>query len=441
MVKTSKRKRTIAALVALPVLLAVSFTALRAPAATVEGYGQPLGFSSGAPARDFAAALKDFPISIGGKSFTAGELGVGAAELPSIPRAWSFGAWGRDFSASLELNEDQLNATLAGIEGYSQPVEPTVSFSGESWIASEASPGLALSDDPLSSVAEAIGAGRDSLELQLEEIPATVATEEAQKIAETLNAATVEIYAGSSKVATLGAKDLSSLLTVEAKDGELLTVADSAAVGELVESYGSLSQERVDGEQVVGDDGSALKIIEESQDGFNPAPPEELASAITESLEALPGEGAHIRVELPGEVDAAEPRNLNRSAIVDISDHYAYFYENGEEVARFPVAVGKPGYETNRGTFKVYAQLTAQNMGSCDAAGNYLPDSSFGYCTANVPWISYFNGDEGFHGTYWHSNFGNPSANMSHGCVNMTVEDAEWSYRFLQTGSTVTVRD
>ena len=30
-----------------------------------------------------------------------------------------------------------------------------------------------------------------------------------------------------------------------------------------------------------------------------------------------------------------------------------------------------------------------------------------------------------FHGTYWHSNFGHP---MSHGCINMTIDDAKKLY-------------
>ncbi|MCB0137619.1 MAG: L,D-transpeptidase, partial [Caldilineaceae bacterium] len=42
-------------------------------------------------------------------------------------------------------------------------------------------------------------------------------------------------------------------------------------------------------------------------------------------------------------------------------------------------------------------------------------------------WVQYFYEDYGFHGTYWHSNFGQP---MSHGCVNMTNADAKWLYEW-----------
>jgi hypothetical protein len=33
-----------------------------------------------------------------------------------------------------------------------------------------------------------------------------------------------------------------------------------------------------------------------------------------------------------------------------------------------------------------------------------------------APYVMYFHGNYGLHGTYWHSNFGQL---MSHGCVNL----------------------
>ena len=35
------------------------------------------------------------------------------------------------------------------------------------------------------------------------------------------------------------------------------------------------------------------------------------------------------------------------------------------------------------------------------------------------------NEGHAFHGTYWHNNFGTP---MSHGCVNLPMDVAEWMY-------------
>lgn len=44
------------------------------------------------------------------------------------------------------------------------------------------------------------------------------------------------------------------------------------------------------------------------------------------------------------------------------------------------------------------------------------------YYLPNVPFSMFFYGDYGLHGTYWHSNFGQP---MSHGCVNAPTDVAE----------------
>jgi lipoprotein-anchoring transpeptidase ErfK/SrfK len=48
----------------------------------------------------------------------------------------------------------------------------------------------------------------------------------------------------------------------------------------------------------------------------------------------------------------------------------------------------------------------------------------------------YFYDGYGIHGTYWHNNFGTP---MSHGCVNLTIEDSAWMFDFASVGTVVFV--
>ena len=40
------------------------------------------------------------------------------------------------------------------------------------------------------------------------------------------------------------------------------------------------------------------------------------------------------------------------------------------------------------------------------------------------------------HGTYWHNNFG---AIMSHGCVNLPMDFAEWLYGWTSIGTRVEI--
>ena len=44
------------------------------------------------------------------------------------------------------------------------------------------------------------------------------------------------------------------------------------------------------------------------------------------------------------------------------------------------------------------------------------------YYLPNVPYTMFFYQGFGLHGTYWHNNFGQP---MSHGCVNLSIPNAE----------------
>ncbi len=59
------------------------------------------------------------------------------------------------------------------------------------------------------------------------------------------------------------------------------------------------------------------------------------------------------------------------------------------------------------------------------------------YNVPEVPSVMYFT-DVGhaIHGAYWHNNFGTP---MSHGCVNLPLDVAEWLYRWASEGTPVTV--
>jgi len=59
------------------------------------------------------------------------------------------------------------------------------------------------------------------------------------------------------------------------------------------------------------------------------------------------------------------------------------------------------------------------------AAGNL---AAGGYDLPGVPWASYITkSGVSFHGTFWHNDFGTPH---SHGCINLSVQDAKWLYRW-----------
>ncbi len=109
---------------------------------------------------------------------------------------------------------------------------------------------------------------------------------------------------------------------------------------------------------------------------------------------------------------------------VDLTQQRLYAYEGDTLVNSFVVSTGTWQTPTVTGKYKVWVKLRSAAM---SGPGYYLP---------NVPYIMYFYGSYGIHGTYWHNNFGTP---MSHGCVNMTIADAEWLYNFASVGTVVNV--
>lgn len=56
------------------------------------------------------------------------------------------------------------------------------------------------------------------------------------------------------------------------------------------------------------------------------------------------------------------------------------------------------------------------------------------YFLPAVPYVMYFHGNYGLHGTYWHNNFGQP---MSHGCVNLPTDAAQWLFNWAPIGTKV----
>jgi len=108
---------------------------------------------------------------------------------------------------------------------------------------------------------------------------------------------------------------------------------------------------------------------------------------------------------------------------VNLAQQRLTAFEYDEPVFESWVSTGdylaNPKYETPTGRYLVGLKRASQHM---------LPwDRTFGsYDLPGVPWVSYFTQRaHAFHGAYWHNGFGRI---RSHGCVNLTPQDARWIY-------------
>lgn len=109
---------------------------------------------------------------------------------------------------------------------------------------------------------------------------------------------------------------------------------------------------------------------------------------------------------------------------VNLSQQQIYAYEGDVVVNSFTVSTGLPDTPTVTGEYRIYVKVPLQDM------------SGPGYYLRDVPWVMFFYEDYGFHGTYWHHNFGTP---MSRGCVNLSMDDAAWLYDWASVGTRVSI--
>jgi hypothetical protein len=118
--------------------------------------------------------------------------------------------------------------------------------------------------------------------------------------------------------------------------------------------------------------------------------------------------------------------------VVSLGAQRLWAYEGEQMVLTTFVSTGTaatPEVVTPLGQFRILVKLPMETMtGTVNGEPYEVPD---------VPYVMYFT-DEGhaLHGTYWHNNFGAP---MSHGCVNLPMDVAEWMYRWAPEGTGVTV--
>ena len=117
---------------------------------------------------------------------------------------------------------------------------------------------------------------------------------------------------------------------------------------------------------------------------------------------------------------------------VDLTHQKLYAYDNGNLIYSFLVSSGKWN-PTPTGDFRIWIWLRYTRM-----TGGDKSDGTY-YDLPNVPYTMYFYNSVtpkiwgySLHGTYWHHNFGHP---MSHGCINLSIPDAESLYYWTNSNA------
>ena len=147
----------------------------------------------------------------------------------------------------------------------------------------------------------------------------------------------------------------------------------------------------------------------------------------------IPGRTSQTTIQPPTAPVANPPTRPNPAPVaatsgkwidVAIGTQTITAYQGNTPLKSVLVSTGLSWTPTPIGHFAIYTKIPSQAM---SGPGYYLP---------GVPWVMYFSGANAIHGTYWHHNFGHP---MSHGCVNLTIDDAKWFYDWAAIGTPVIV--
>jgi lipoprotein-anchoring transpeptidase ErfK/SrfK len=126
------------------------------------------------------------------------------------------------------------------------------------------------------------------------------------------------------------------------------------------------------------------------------------------------------------------------TAIADGASHQMEVAINGKVARTIPISMGKPGHETPFGTYVVMSEHTDYTM---DSSTYGVPaDSPLGYRTHVDVASRMSNSGIFYHSAPW-SVGDQGQRNVSHGCINMTTDNAAWLQQISQKGDVIVVRN
>jgi lipoprotein-anchoring transpeptidase ErfK/SrfK len=118
-------------------------------------------------------------------------------------------------------------------------------------------------------------------------------------------------------------------------------------------------------------------------------------------------------------------RSRQRWIEIKLSTQRLTAWEGKTPVWAVIISTGKAETPTLTGMYAIQVKYRQTRMQGDD------------YDIPDVPFTMYYSGGYGIHGAYWHKKFGTP---VSHGCVNLAVDQAEKLFNWASVGTPVVIR-
>jgi lipoprotein-anchoring transpeptidase ErfK/SrfK len=126
-----------------------------------------------------------------------------------------------------------------------------------------------------------------------------------------------------------------------------------------------------------------------------------------------------------------------RVSVVDVRTHRMKVTSGGRTLRVLPVSTGRERYPTTNG---VHFVLEKNQVKVMDSSTVGIPRNGPGGYYQRVAWsVRISNSGEFIHAAPW-STGSQGSANVSHGCVNLSTANAAWFFRLTRRGDVVEVR-
>lgn len=341
----------------------------------------------------------------------------------------------KKFAESLTAN--QPSATL--------PVPPRVEAKDGTFVVVPGTSGRGVSIGEVKRAAQELADAQKSIPITItsENLPAEEPSVELKKLAETANtlvANEVAVTTGEDVVTA----DVPTKTTWIISDGKKLDVKRDALTEWVKNVTKVLESDETVGVRYKNTAGEIIRVGTQAVSKKVVSNIDDMVSKIATNL--LAGQPSNVTAHISEEekhwedhLVAAGAENLAYPAAegekwidVNLSNFTIIGYEGAKAVrGPIPLIPGATETPTVTGTFKVWLKNASQTMRGTNLDGTR-------YEAKGVPWIMYFHGDYAIHGAPWFKNFGfHAGANGSHGCINVSVNDAKSLYDWAPLGTVV----